>query len=74
MTSPASPPRLISLSQLAKLSGRSRMTLLIRLKDGKLQADALFELGNGQVLPLFDPRKVTQFQIQTKPRSPHPLL
>ena len=50
------------------------MTLLIRLKDGKLQADALFELGNGQLLPLFNPQKVALFQIQTKPRSPHPLL
>ena len=72
MTSPASLPRFISLSQLAKLSGRSRMTLLIRLKDGKLQADALFELGNGQLLPLFNPQKVALFQ--KKPRSPHPLL
>ena len=72
MTSPASLPRFISLSQLAKLSGRSRMTLLIRLKDGKLQADALFELGNGQLLPLFNPQKAALFQ--KKPSRPHPLL
>jgi hypothetical protein len=72
MNSPASPPRYISLNRLAKLSGRSRMTLLIRLKDGKLQADAVLDLGKGQDLSLFDPQKVA---LHRKPSaSPHPLL
>jgi len=72
MNSPASPPRYISLNRLAKLSGRSRMTLLIRLKDGKLQADAVLDLGNGQDLPLFDPQKVALHRKVSS--NPDPLL
>jgi hypothetical protein len=72
MNAPASPPSLISLSRLAKLSGRSRMTLLLRLKDRKLYPDALLDLGNGQSLPLFDPQKAALFQKKTSGR--HPLL
>ena len=72
MNASASPPCFISLSRLAKLSSRSRMTLLLRLKDGKLHPDALLDLGNGPPLPLFDPQKAALFQ--KKPGNRHPLL
>ena len=72
MNDPASPPCFISLSRLAKLSGRSRMTLLLQVKDRKLNPDALLDLGNGPPLPLFDARKATLYQ--KKPCGRHPLL
>jgi len=43
----------ISLNRLAQLTGHSRVTLLLRLKDGKLQADAAMDIGGGKLLPLF---------------------
>ena len=47
MSTLASTRRYISLNRLAQLTGRSRVTLLLRLKDGKLQADAAMDIGGG---------------------------
>ena len=44
-------PRFISLNRLAHLCGRSRVTLLLRLKDGDLPPDALLDVGRGQDPP-----------------------
>lgn len=66
-------PRYISLNRLAKLSGRSRVTLLLRVKDGKLLPDAMLDVGDGRSLPLFHPDKAAQFRtVATK--TSHPLM
>ncbi len=59
-------PCYISLNRLACLSGRSRVTLLLRLKDGKLSPDAALDLGNGQVLPLFLPTRGEHLRASPK--------
>lgn len=58
MNAPESHPCFISLHRMAKLTGRSRVTLLLRLKDGLLQCDAELDVGGGKMLPLFLPERV----------------
>lgn len=57
MNTPASRPCFLSLHRLAKLTGRSRVTLLLRLKDGLLHCDAELDVGAGRRLPLFLPER-----------------
>ena len=63
----------ISLNRLAQLSGHSRVTLLLRLKDGKLRADAAMDIGGGKLLPLFFADKATPSQSAAT-TAEHPLL
>jgi hypothetical protein len=63
----------ISLNRLAQLSGHSRVTLLLRLKDGKLRADAAMDIGGGKLLPLFFADKAAP-SLAVAPKAAHPLL
>jgi len=47
-----SKPTFVTLHRLGQLSGRSRATLLLRMRDGELVADAVLDVG-GRPLPLF---------------------
>lgn len=62
MNSTTATPCYVSLNRLAQLSGRSRVTLLLRVKDGKLPPDALLDLGNGKSLPQFFPHRAAQLR------------
>ncbi len=62
-------PCYVSLNRLAQLCGRSRITLLLRLKDGKLPPDAVLDPGNGKLLPLFFAERAVPFQ-----RGPEPVM
>jgi hypothetical protein len=64
----------ISLNRLAQLTGHSRVTLLLRLKDGKLQADATMDIGGGKLLPLFFADKAALPQAAKSSARQHPLL
>jgi len=63
----------VSLNRLAQLTGHSRVTLLLRLKDGKLKADAAMDIGGGKLLPLFFADKATPSQAAAT-TAEHPLL
>ena len=63
----------ISLNRLAQLTGHSRVTLLLRLKDGKLQPDAAMDIGGGKLLPLFFADRATPSQAAATTPD-HPLL
>jgi hypothetical protein len=63
----------ISLNRLAQLTGHSRVTLLLRLKDGKLLADAAMDIGGGKLLPLFLADKAASSQAAAT-TAEHPLL
>ena len=73
MSTLASTRRYISLNRLAQLTGRSRVTLLLRLKDGKLQADAAMDIGGGKLLPLFFADKAPP-SLAAATTAEHPLL
>jgi hypothetical protein len=70
MTAPEAHPCYISLHRMAKLTGRSRVTLLLRLKDGDLPPDALLDVGGGRTLPLFRADRVAQVERQPAARKP----
>ena len=63
----------VSLNRLAQLTGHSRVTLLLRLKDGKLQADAAMDIGGGKLLPLFFADKAPP-SLAAATTAEHPLL
>lgn len=82
-------PCYVSLNRFARLCGRSRVTLLLRLKDGLLPPDAMLDPGNGKLLPLFFAHRAAQLQRAPEPplevnvpsspavpsaSAPHPLL
>ena len=73
MSTRASTRRYISLNRLAQLTGRSRVTLLLRLQDGKLQADAAMDIGGGKLLPLFFADKAPP-SLAAATTAEHPLL
>jgi len=73
MSTTANTPCYISLNRLAKLTGKSRVTLLLRLKDGKLPPDATLDIGDGKSLPLFRPDTVAQFR-PVAAKTSHPLM
>jgi hypothetical protein len=49
------------------------VTLLLRLKDGKLLADAAMDIGSGKLLPLFFADRATPSQAAATTPD-HPLL
>jgi hypothetical protein len=63
----------VSLNRLDQLTGHSRVTLLLRLKDGKLLADAAMDIGGGKLLPLFFADKAAPPQAAAT-KAAHPLL
>jgi hypothetical protein len=74
MHTPAHQPCYLSLNRLAQITGKSRVTLLLRVKDGKLIPDAALDIGGGRSLPLFLPEQAGPLS-QPQPRSTaHPLL
>ena len=71
MSTPTTTRCYISLNRLAQLTGHSRVTLLLRLKDGKLQADAAMDIGGGKLLPLFFADKAApSLAVSTKAAQP----
>jgi hypothetical protein len=74
MHTPAHQPCYLSLNRLAQITGKSRITLLLRVKDGKLIPDAALNIGGGRSLPLFLTEQAGPLR-QPQPRSrAHPLL
>ena len=51
----------ISLNRLCELSSRSRITLILRMRDGELAPDALLDLG-GKSQPLFLASRVSELK------------
>jgi len=52
MSHPSTKPTYVTLHRLGELSGKSRGTLLLRMRDGELLPDAHLDLG-GRLHPLF---------------------
>jgi hypothetical protein len=74
MNAPAQHPCYLSLNRLAQITGKSRVTLLLRVKDGKLIPDAALDIGGGRSLPLFLTEQAEPLR-QPQPRpTTHPLL
>jgi hypothetical protein len=61
MTTHTAKPTFISLHRLGELSGKARNTLLLRMRDGELVADALLDLG-GRLQPLFVAARVAELK------------
>lgn len=54
-------PAYVTLHRLGELSGRSRNTLLLRMRDGQLVADATLDLG-GKPQPIFVAQRVAELK------------
>lgn len=74
MHTPAHQPCYLSLNRLAQITGKSRITLLLRVKDGKLIPDAALDIGGGRSLPLFLPEQAGPLRQPQLRSSAHPLL
>jgi hypothetical protein len=61
MTTLSTKPTYVSLHRLGQLSGKARNTLLLRMRDGELVADAMLDLG-GQLQPLFVAQRVAELK------------
>ena len=61
MSTPSAKPTYVSLHRLGQLSGKARNTLLLRMRDGELVADAMLDLG-GQLQPLFVSQRVADLK------------
>jgi len=61
MTTPSAKPTFVSLHRLGQLSGKARNTLLLRMRDGELVADAMLDLG-GKPQPLFAAGRVAELK------------
>ena len=61
MTTPSTKPIYVSLHRLGQLSGKARNTLLLRMRDGELVADALLDLG-GRLQPIFAAARVADLK------------
>jgi hypothetical protein len=61
MSTPSTKPTYVSLHRLGQLSGKARNTLLLRMRDGELVADAMLDLG-GQLQPLFAAERVNELK------------
>ena len=59
MSTPSTKPTYVSLRRLGQLSGKARGTLLLRMRDGELVADAQLDLG-GRLQPLFAAGRVAE--------------
>jgi len=69
-------PRYISLHRLCALSGRSRVTLLLRMRDGELAPDATIDLGDREI-PIFAECRVPEVRnmpLRKNPTMPNPML
>ncbi len=58
---PCTKPSYVTLNRLCQLSGRSRVTILLRMRDGEITADAQLDLGD-RALPLFAAHRVDEFK------------
>ena len=58
---PYSKTSYMTLNRLCQLSGRSRVTILLRMRDGEITADAQLDLGD-RALPLFAAHRVDEFK------------
>jgi hypothetical protein len=74
MHTSAHQPCYLSLNRLAQITGKSRVTLLLRVKDGKLIPDAALDIGGGRSLPLFVPEQVGPLRQPESRSTAHPLL
>lgn len=61
MSTPSTKPTYVTLHRLGELSGRSRNTLLLRMRDGELLADATLDVG-GTPQPLFVAQRVDELK------------
>ena len=61
MSTPTNKPAYVTLHRLGELSGRSRNTLLLRMRDGELLADATLDVG-GTPQPLFLAHRVAELK------------
>ena len=61
MMNPSTKPIYVSLHRLGELSGRSRATLLLRMRDGELVADATLDVG-GRPMPLFAAGRIDELK------------
>ena len=61
MTHDPTKPAYVTLHRLCELSGRSRNTLLLRMRDGQLLADATLDVG-GKPQPLFVAARVAELK------------
>ena len=60
-TTQCTKPSYVTLHRLCQLSGRSRVTILLRMRDGEIAADALLDVGD-RALPLFAAHRVDEFK------------
>jgi hypothetical protein len=60
-TTQCTKPSYVTLNRLCQLSGRSRVTVLLRMRDGEITADALLDVGD-RTLPLFAAGRVDEFK------------
>lgn len=61
MSTASTKPIYVSLHRLGELSGKARTTLLLRMRDGELVADALLDLG-GRLHPLFVAKRAEELK------------
>ena len=61
MSNPSTKPTYVSLHRLGQLSGKARGTLLLRMRDGELLADATLDVG-GTPQPLFVAQRVDELK------------
>ena len=61
MSNVSTKPTFVSLHRLGQLSGKARGTLLLRMRDGELLADAMLDLG-GRLQPLFASGRVAELK------------
>jgi hypothetical protein len=61
MSTPSNKPTFITLHRLGELSGRARNTLLLRMRDGELIADATLDVG-GKPQPLFTAQRAAELK------------
>lgn len=60
-TTQCTKPSYVTLNRLCQLSGRSRVTVILRMRDGEITADAQLDLGD-RALPLFAAHRVDEFK------------
>lgn len=61
MSTPTNKPAYVTLHRLGDLSGKARNTLLLRMRDGELLADATLDVG-GTPQPLFLAQRVAELK------------
>ena len=77
ITEPRCIPRFVSLNRLCQLSGKNRVTLLLRLRDHELEPDAYLDIGSGRPSELFSIDRVEEVRrlpLRRSPALPNPML